>query len=201
MQVAIPDEVIMVHFYPRLAFANMFMIVVVMPSSLLAEDSAVASWSALRNGGVVLMRHADAPGFGDPTGYRLDDCSTQRNLGEAGRKQARGIGERFQAERVAIGGVLSSQWCRCRDTAELAFPGLVKVEPAFNSFFDDRSKDDGQTNAGRAIIAAWRGPGALVVITHQVNITALTGVVPASGEGVVLKAKGERFDVVGRIKP
>jgi phosphohistidine phosphatase SixA len=200
-QVAIPDEVLMVHFFQYLAVAVLLSFAAIVPDGVRAEDSAIASWSALRNGGVVLMRHADAPGFGDPTGYRLDDCATQRNLGEAGRKQARGIGERFQAERVTVGGVLSSQWCRCRDTAELAFPGLAKVEPAFNSFFDDRSKDAGQTTAGRAIIAAWRGPGALVVITHQVNITALTGVIPASGEGVVLKTKVEGFDVVGRIKP
>jgi phosphohistidine phosphatase SixA len=200
-QVAIPDEVRMVHFFQHLAFTVLLSFAAIVPDGVRAEDGTIASWSALRDGGVVLLRHADAPGFGDPTGYRLDDCATQRNLGEAGRKQARGIGERFKAEGIFVGRVLSSQWCRCRDTAELAFPGLVKVEPAFNSFFDDRSKDAAQTAAGRAIIAAWRGPGALVVITHQVNITALTRVVPASGQGVVLKAKVEGFDVVGRISP
>ncbi len=166
-----------------------------------ADDQLGAGWAALRDGGVVLLRHADAPGFGDPSGYRLDDCATQRNLGEFGRTQARKIGARFQAERVVVGSVLSSQWCRCRETAKLAFPGLTKVEPAFNSFFDDRSREAGQTVAARAIIAAWRGPGALVIVTHQVNITALAGVVPASGEGVVLKPTVDGFDVGGRIKP
>jgi phosphohistidine phosphatase SixA len=173
----------------------------ILPHLAQAEDGASQSWVALRAGAVVVLRHADAPGFGDPAGYRLEDCATQRNLGEAGRGQARSIGDRFKAERVTIGGVLSSQWCRCRDTAELAFPGLAKVEPAFNSFFDDRSKDASQTAAGRAIIAGWRGPGALVIITHQVNITALTGVVPASGEGVVVKPTTDGLDLVGRIKP
>jgi phosphohistidine phosphatase SixA len=190
-----------VDFFKTAVLALLGVGVAIAPSKVRADDHSAASWAALRAGGVVLLRHADAPGFGDPAGYRLDDCATQRNLGEAGRAQARKIGERFRVEKVTIGGVLSSQWCRCRDTAELAFPGLAKVEPAFNSFFDDRSQDASQTLAARAVVAAWRGPGALVVVTHQVNITALTGVVPASGEGVVLKVKAEGFDVVGRVRP
>ena len=149
----------------------------------------------------MLFRHADAPGTGDPTGFRLGDCSTQRNLGEQGRRQAARIGERFRAERVLVAVVLSSQWCRATETAELAFPGKVQQEPAFNSFFDTRSEGPAMTSRGRAILEAWRGPGTLVVTTHQVNITALTGIVPAEGEGIVLRAAPDALSIIGRIRP
>jgi hypothetical protein len=159
------------------------------------------AWAALREGGIVLVRHAIAPGGGDPPGMRLGDCATQRNLDAAGREQARRIGAAFLAERIAVGAVLSSAWCRTRETAELAFPGrAVTVEPAFNSFFADRGEEPARTAAARAILLAWTGPGALFVSTHQVNITALTGMVPASGEGVVLRREGDRLAVAGRIR-
>ncbi len=107
----------------------------------------------------------------------------------------------FRSRNIAVGRVLTSQWCRTRETAELAFPGRMEDEPAFNSFFDDRSKGPSQTIAARRVLASWRGPGALVVTTHQVNITGLTGIVPASGEGIVLRMEGEAVRVIGRIAP
>ena len=161
--------------------------------------AAADPWDALRDGGIVLFRHAEAPGFGDPPGMRLGDCATQRNLDGAGRAQARRIGEAIRARGIAVGAVLASQWCRTLETAELAFPGQVRAEPAFNSFFDDRGAGPAQTAAVRAILLGWAGPGALVVSTHQVNITALTGIVPASGEGVVLRRESGSLVVVGRI--
>lgn len=85
-------------------------------------------------------------------------------------------------------------------TAELAFPGRVVAEPAFDSFFADRSTGPAQTAAARALLLAWNGPGALVVSTHQVNITALTGIVPVSGEGVVLRREGDALVLLGRIR-
>jgi phosphohistidine phosphatase SixA len=166
-------------------------------------DPAAAAWQALaQDGSIVLFRHAEAPGTGDPPGFRLGDCSTQRNLSETGRRQAREIGARFRERRIAVGAVVSSQWCRTRETAELAFPGRVREEPAFNSFFGDAAaREDAQTAAARALLTRWRGPGVLVVTTHQVNITALTGVYPASGEGVVLRPDGQSLAVVGRLAP
>lgn len=161
-----------------------------------AEESA---WAALRQGGMVLFRHANAPGYGDPPGFQLDDCTTQRNLDARGRAQARRIGERFRAQGVAVGAVISSQWCRARETADIAFPGPVREDAAFNSFFDDRPSEPAQSAAARALLSSWQGPGALVVVTHQVNITALTGVSPASGEAVVLRSVGSRLEVIGRI--
>jgi len=167
-------------------------------SAASAEDMA---WDALRRDGIVLFRHAIAPGGGDPPDMRLGDCATQRNLDGNGRDQARRIGEAIRAEGVRVSAVLASAWCRTQETAELAFPGRVVIEPAFNSFFADRNAGLAQTAAARAILRAWTGPGALFVSTHQVNITALTGIVPASGEGVVLRREGDALAVVGRIRP
>jgi len=156
-------------------------------------------WAALRGGGIALFRHANAPGTGDPPGYRLEDCATQRNLDDSGRRQAEAIGARFRAEGVVVGRVLSSRWCRCLETARLAFPGEVGVETAFNSFFDERGDGPEITARARRILAEWRGPGALVVVTHQVNITALTGIHPRSGEGVALTVSPDGVKVVGRL--
>lgn len=165
------------------------------------SSTEVAAWQALRHGGILLLRHATAPGGGDPPGMRLDDCATQRNLDDAGRTQARRIGVMLRAAEVDVGSVLASAWCRTRETAEIAFPGRVVLEPAFNSFFANSCAGPEQTAAARAILRAWSGPGALIVSTHQVNITALTGIVPASGEGVVLRKEGDILTTVGRIRP
>lgn len=162
-------------------------------------DEAV--WQVLRDGGIVLFRHAIAPGGGDPPGMLLGDCATQRNLDAAGRDQARRIGDAIRGAGVLVGAVLSSEWCRTMETAELAFPGRVATEPAFNSFFADRGAAPARTEAARRLLLGWGGPGALFVSTHQVNIAALTRIVPASGEGVVLRREGDVLSVAGRIRP
>ncbi len=178
-----------------------------LPPVLLAGPASAAgeaaAGEALRGGGgaVALFRHATAPGAGDPPGMRLGDCSTQRNLDEAGRAQARRIGEAFRAEGVVVGAVLVSRWCRAAETAELAFPGLAEAEPAFDSLFAEREEGRARTARARRVLLDWGGPGALVAITHQVNITALTGVAPSSGEGVVLRRSGGDLVVVGRMTP
>lgn len=184
----------------RAALATLILAALVAPAPGARADEAEA-WAALRQGAVAVFRHAEAPGTGDPPGMRLGDCGTQRNLNEAGRAQARRIGEAFRSRNVTAGAVLTSAWCRARDTAELAFPGQLRPEPAFDSFFDERTKREAQTAAARRLLEAWRGPGALVAFTHQVNITALTGVFPASGEGVVLARGPDGLRIVGRIRP
>jgi broad specificity phosphatase PhoE len=113
--------------------------------------------------------------------------------------QARAIGEVFRNRGIRVGRVLSSQWCRARDTADLAFPGQVSLEPAFNSFFGNRESEDRQTAEARRVLHDWAGPGVLVVVTHQVNISALTGIAPKSGEGIVLRLSGGQLTVVGRL--
>ncbi|WP_245888811.1 histidine phosphatase family protein [Halomonas denitrificans] len=127
------------------------------------------------------MRHALAPGIGDPPDFRLSDCATQRNLSEAGRAQARGIGERFRERGIEVGEVRSSRWCRCLETARLLGLGDVIPTPALDSFFRDRSTAERQTDATLALMRGWSGAGNLVLVTHQVNITALVGAASAPG--------------------
>jgi len=159
-------------------------------------------WSALRQGGhVVLMRHAvTMPGVGDPPDFRLGDCATQRNLSAEGQTQARDIGAGLQRRNIVIADVLSSRWCRCLETARLAF-ARVTPWPALDSFFSEPGRRDAQTGMVRQRIAEFRGPGTLVLVTHQVNITALTGLFPAQGEMIVLAPTPEGGRVLGRLPP
>jgi phosphohistidine phosphatase SixA len=186
-------------FCAQRSVALLFALISCVPSPVGASEAA--AWAALKQGAIVLFRHSNAPGGGDPPGMRIGDCSTQRNLDEKGRAQARRIGEAFRAQAVKVERVLTSQWCRSMETAELAFPGLKREEQAFNSFFSDRSKAPAQTEVARRILQEWRGPGALVVTTHHVNIGQLTGIFPASGEGVVVRISEGNMTVVGRIQP
>lgn len=166
--------------------------------------TAADAWSELaRPGAVVLFRHATAPGVGDPPNFRLDDCATQRNLDERGRAEARRLGEQFRERRVNVGAVLSSQWCRTRETARLAFGDGVRDEPAFNSFFGQGAAErEAQTDRARRVIRDWKGPGVLVVVTHQVNITALTGHGAMSAEGVVVQPTAQGpLRVLGNLQP
>ena len=165
--------------------------------------SAAEAWSELsKPDTIVLFRHATAPGIGDPTNFKLNDCSTQRNLNVAGRAEARKLGEQFRSRKIPVGAVLTSQWCRTRETALLAFgQDAVRDELAFNSSFLASSEiSNAQTSQARSVLMGWRGPGVLIVVTHQVNITALTGVNPSSAEGVVLRLAGDgSLTVVGTI--
>ncbi len=174
-------------------------------AALASEARPDALWRALAQPGhVVLMRHADAPGVGDPPGFRIGDCASQRNLGERGRQQARAIGERFRREGVSVSLVLSSQWCRARETAELMALGPVEDAPAaLNSFFGRPGERHAATEALKARLAALPPDAATVVmVSHQVNVTALSGVYPRSGEMVVLRRDAAgAFTPLGRLAP
>ena len=148
------------------------------------------------------MRHAIAPGTGDPQNFTLGDCSTQRNLSEAGRQQAERIGEKLRDNSVAIDVVLTSQWCRARDTAERLGFRPVEDEPALNSFFAGRGDRKAQTEALKQRLGELDAAGhKAALVSHQVNITALTGVYPASGEIVVIKlGEDGGVSVEGRIR-
>ncbi len=157
-------------------------------------------WQALRGGAAVaLMRHAEAPGTGDPAGFRLDDCASQRNLSAAGRDQAARLGERFRSNGIAAAEIRSSAWCRCRDTASGLGLGPVQTDGALNSFFGASGQAETATAALRRLIAALPAGKPAVLVTHQVNITALTGIYPRSGEVIVLRR--DDLSVLGRIAP
>ncbi len=148
-----------------------------------AQPSGDEFWRLLREGGcAVLMRHAQTePGVGDPPGFTLGQCRTQRNLSAEGREQSRRVGQVFQREGITFGAVRSSAWCRCTDTAQLAF-GRAEVWPALNSFFQGQGDGTAQTRAVLQALATLRAPANWMLVTHQVNITALTGEFPAMGE-------------------
>ncbi|WP_290788267.1 histidine phosphatase family protein [Halomonas sp.] len=165
-----------------------------------ADDEA-AAWQALSEGGhVALMRHSLAPGIGDPAGFEREDCTTQRNLSAGGRAQARAIGERFRENGVEASAVHASRWCRALETARLLGLGEVVPTPALDSFFRNRGEAEERTRAVHALIRDWDGGGALVLVTHQVNITALVGGGVGSGEIIVVRPREEGLTLVGRIR-
>ena len=172
--------------------------------ALAAAPAWADPWAELaKPGAVVLFRHATAPGVGDPPNFQLDDCSTQRNLDSRGREEARKIGERFRQQGIPVGAVLTSQWCRTRETAKLAFgEHNPRDEPAFNSFFGrDAAQRDAQTDRAREILRSWKGPGVLVVVTHQVNIQAIAQTPALSAEGIVLRPSADGFRIVATVRP
>ena len=142
----------------------------------------------LREGGCVLMlRHAQTEaGIGDPPNFQLDQCTTQRNLSDEGRAQSKRIGQWFASRKLLANSVQSSAWCRCKDTAKLAF-GRFDLLPALNSTFDNRGSQAAQTEALRERLKGIRAGQFEVWVTHQVNISAMTGEGPAMGEGFVVK--------------
>jgi broad specificity phosphatase PhoE len=169
-------------------------------TSLAAADSAL--WKALRTGeSIALLRHAIAPGTGDPSEFTLGDCETQRNLSAKGRAQAARIGARFRANGISGARVVSSQWCRCLETASLLNLGSVEELPALNSFYQQAERRDVQTQALTTWLAEQGFGEPLVLVTHQVNITALTDHYPASGEIVIARRSGDgNIRMVGSIR-
>lgn len=157
------------------------------PQAAVAGPASDHADALRRRGLVILLRHAATePGIGDPPGYRLDDCRSQRNLSADGRAQAARMGRALAAQGLRPARVLASRWCRCQDTARLAF-GQVEAWPALDSFFDAREREPAQT---AALLVALGGlqPGAVVAwVTHMVNIAALTGDGVAMGEGLLLQ--------------
>ena len=163
-----------------------------------AADTGLARLS--EPGVVAVMRHASAPGFGDPASFALDDCATQRNLDARGRAQARKTGAAIRAAGATVDRVLTSQWCRCRDTARLLGLGPVEDLPALNSFFRDRSRADAQTAELRKFLLGLRPDETVVLVTHYVNIQALTGRGVASGEVLLLEiGRDGAVSVVGGV--
>ena len=162
-----------------------------------STTEAADFWTLLRQGGnVLLMRHAQTEsGIGDPPNFRIGDCSTQRNLNDVGREQSRRVAAAFQREKIVLDEVRSSAWCRCVDTAELAF-GRHTVWSPINSFFQQNGRETQTAEVLRAL-KSFKAPRNLVLVTHQVNISALTGGFVAMGE-ILLTRPGQMAD--GRLR-
>ncbi|WP_020408707.1 histidine phosphatase family protein [Hahella ganghwensis] len=151
---------------------------------------------------ILLMRHAIAPGFGDPADFQINDCRTQRNLSQEGRDQAAAIGRFLKQHGIKSATVLSSQWCRCLETARLLDVGEVEELPALNSFFQQPDVRQDRIEAMQRWLIDYRGSSPTILVTHQVNITALTNYYPASGEVVVIQppTKDRPLSVISTIK-
>ena len=165
----------------------------------LAGVASAGDLSQLKQPGVVaLMRHALAPGTGDPSEFALGDCATQRNLDARGRDQARRTGQALRAAGVAFDQIWTSQWCRTRDTAHLLDLGAVTEQPALNSFYAGQGDARAQTDQTLEIIDMLPQDARLLITTHQVNITALTGLGLSSGEISIARRTPEGLAVSGR---
>lgn len=163
------------------------LLVLLLPA--LANASEIDLATRLQQGGHVLMlRHAHAPGFGDPSQFQLDDCATQRNLDASGRAQAAAIGEWLRRQGVQHARIYSSQWCRSLETARLLDLGSVTPLPALNSLFEREQERMSSLVALNAFFARQPVDGPLIIlVTHFVNIQAIAGSGIGSGEGVLLQ--------------
>jgi phosphohistidine phosphatase SixA len=170
------------------------------PHAAAAELSGQALIDRIKQGGVVLvMRHAQTvPGTGDPANFKLSDCATQRNLSEEGRAQSARIGAALREAGITFTAVRSSAWCRCKDTARIGF-GDYTVWAQLNSFFDARTSEPLQTAALVRALQLLKPNQTELWVTHQVNITALTGAVPAMSEILAVRFEGSRAQVLGRL--
>ena len=154
---------------------------------------------SLKEGGkIIFIRHAYAPGGGDPDNFDVNDCSTQRNLNNEGISQSKLIGEFFVKNKIQIDQVLSSEWCRCKDTAKYAFKNF-KTFNALNSFFSSKfaQNEDKQIKDLKHFIQNWKSEKNLVLVTHYVVISSMLNMALGSGEIVITN---NDYDVIGTIE-
>lgn len=190
---------------------SLWMMLLSVSTALMALPSQSSTLRDSLNDGqhVLMIRHADAPGFSDPPNLKIGDCSTQRNLGERGRKQAQALGVWLKQQGIDSADVLSSAWCRCVDTATLLAKGPVTVAPALGSFFRNMSDSESQTQALRNLLAQRLKSSAntpkpkkpLILVTHQVNISAYTGGFVGQGDMILVKVDGRGHYVSHQMVP
>lgn len=159
-----------------------------------------AGWALLREGSqVVLLRHAMVSGTNDPANFDLEKCATQRNLSERGKQQAGRIGALFAARAAPVERVLSSRYCRCLDTARIAFEAEPEPFAPLDLLKTDEAEKTAQIAAVIKEIRGYSGSDNLVMVTHLENIKELTGVSPREGEAVIVGAEGDGLRVLGRV--
>ena len=187
----------------KLIACTLGLLTALVSTALKADEAALA---ALKAGGhVMIVRHGlTTPGFGDPLGFKLDDCATQRNLVEEGREQARRLGKLLRERGIEIERVLSSRWCRAQETAKLIDAGEVGLLAVSDNLYGRPAQRDAQVRELRTAIAAWNSKGTLLVVTHGSVIFPLIGTSPREAEGFVLKpmpGTAEGFAIAGKIGP
>ena len=180
-------------------FLRFFIIIFISLTTPIKADLYKNLINQLEDGGkLIFIRHAYAPGNGDPAGFNLNDCSTQRNLSEEGRNQAKYIGEFFRNKKIKIDQVLSSEWCRCKETAEIAFTNF-STNSFLNSFYSYKftKNKNKQINALNEYIEKFKSDKNLVLVTHYVLISEVLNYNPSSGEIVV---SDKNFNMIGSVE-
>ncbi len=173
-----------------------FFVIIFSSSKLTASDTLI---SKLQDGGkIIIIRHAYAPGSGDPDNFLINDCSTQRNLNKIGIQQSKRIGNFFKKNKIPIEIVLSSEWCRCKDTALYAFHDFKTIS-FLNSFYDNKFLKNKvkQMNELKEYITKWKADKNLILITHYVVINELLNISSNSGEMIIFDQK---FNVIGKLE-
>ena len=173
-----------------------FIFLILLSTNSNSEENLINS---LKEGGkLIFIRHAIAPGGGDPDNFRLNDCSTQRNLNQDGIEQSKRIGFFFKENKIPIDKVLSSEWCRCRDTAKYAFKNF-KTFDALNSFYSLKFKKnkDKQISDLKKYISRWNAKKNLVFVTHYVVILEMLDMAPSSGEIIV---SDKNLNIIGSVE-
>ena len=180
-------------------FLKLYLIIFISLTSSVKADFNKKLLNQLENGGkLIFIRHAYAPGNGDPNNFNLNDCSTQRNLNDEGRKQAEYIGEFFRNKKIKIDKVLSSEWCRCKETAKIAFKNF-STNSFLNSFYSSKftKNKDKQIDNLNDYLAKFKSDKNLILVTHYVLISEVLDYGPSSGEIVV---SDKNFNMIGTIK-
>ncbi len=178
---------------------KLFIIIFISLPTSIKADLDKKLMNQLEDGGnLIFIRHAYAPGSGDPNNFNLDDCTTQRNLNKDGRKQAQYIGEFFIKNKIKIDKVLSSEWCRCKETAKIAFKNFSTIS-FLNSFYSSKfeKNKDKQVKALNKYIKGFKSDKNLILVTHYVLISEVLNYPPSSGEIVV---SDKNFNMIGAIE-
>ena len=175
-----------------------FLIIFISLTSSVKADLDKKLINQLEEGGkLIFIRHAYAPGSGDPDNFNLNDCSTQRNLSKEGKRQAEYIGEFFRNNEVKIDEVLSSEWCRCKETAKIAFKNF-STNSFLNSFYSSKfaKNKNKQVKALKEYIKKFKSDKNLVLVTHYVLVSEILNYGPSSGEIVV---SNKNLDIIGSL--
>lgn len=183
-------------------FLFYFVLIISFNNKIHADDDSKLIETMKSGGHILMLRHAQAPGYGDPDNIKLGDCSTQRNLNDSGREQSTKIGKWLKDNNIKPSAIYSSQWCRCLETAKLLDLGSVEELTALNSFFQKpQDREPNLRDLRKFITQQTPDSDLIIMVTHSVTISAISGQSVASGDGVLLKLNNsDLYEFVGVVK-